>query len=787
MLLQGKWQRLAALLAVLPSLAQALPSKLGFDNQLDQETLFARESIVPDVDTTTDYTFGSAVAPDARKWPAGFHFAVDYYPNQWPEFLWESDAERIANASLSYARINEFDWAILEPEDGKYDFSTLDRSIEILGSKGVKVILGTPTATPPIWAVENYDILPVDSQGRDRRFGSRRHYSFSSPDYRKLSQRITEALAKRYGKNEHVVGWQIDNELTCHNTGRTYDKHAESRFRGWLQEKYNNNITLFNQKQGRVFWSQDYQNFEQIKLPQLEVTESTPAHRFDFYEFSSDIVIEFTKEQVDIIRKHSDKFITTNFMGFATDFDHYKLAQATGLDLATWDSYPLGNTEQFAWISDEDKLRFGRTGMPDSQSLMHALYRGISGAAYNKTTGPWAVMEQQPGPVNWAPRNPAPREGMARLWSHEILAHSGTMVNYFRWREVPYAQEQMHAAFNLRNNEPDTLFFEQQQIVHEDLPALEKAGLFTTETKDGKKSAPIFEEEPQADVALVFDYHAQWLFETEPQSGTWDTDSNSFKDPSIYYPALVLNWYSALRRLGLSVDVIGPYTKLDGYKLVAVPTLPIIGKEFDAAFSQYNGTAIFGPRSGSKVPTLDIPDGLVPAAGSLREALPIEVTRVETTKPGLGDQISYQGQKYNVSGWLEWVNCSRGNRNSSVAISEGATYSGYRDGKPVTCANDDGKKKTHYIGAYTPIEFLISYFGDVASGLGLKTLLGTDVSKDKELGTDLRLSKSGKGLWAYNYGPEPVDLPATPEGAELVLGGSGGKVGPADVAVWKLA
>ncbi|EPQ32083.1 uncharacterized protein PFL1_00281 [Pseudozyma flocculosa PF-1] len=789
MLLQGKWQQLAALVAVLPSLVQALPSSLGFDNQLDSASLFEREVIVPDTDPTTEITFTGSKSPEKRRWPQGFHFATDYYPNQWPEFLWESDAERMANASLSYVRINEFDWAILEPEEGKYDFSTLDRSIEVLGSKGLKVILGTPTATPPIWAVRNYDILGADTQGRERRFGSRRHYSFSAPDYRMLSKRITTALAKRYGNNEHVVGWQLDNEFGCHGTTRTYDKHAEKRFQGWLQDKYNHNITLFNQRQGRVFWSQDYQSFDQIKVPLLEVTESTPAHRLDFYDFSSDMVIEFAKEQTDIIRQHSDRFITTNFMGYYNDFDHYKFAKSIGMDLATWDSYPLGNTEQFSWISDDDKLRYGRTGMPDSQSLMHNLYRGISGAAYNKTAGPWGIMEQQPGPVNWAPFNPSPRDGMPRMWAHEILAHSGTMVNYFRWREVPYAQEQMHAAFNLRNNEPDVLFFEQQKIVNEDLPALQKSGLTEGEAKEGgsnKSQAPVFAEEPQADVALVWDYKAQWLLEVEPQSGTWDTNSNTFTNPSMYYNSLVYNWYSALRRLGLSVDVIGPYTKLDGYKMVAVPTMPIVHDEFDKSFSKFNGTAVFGPRSASKVATLDIPDGLIPAAGAVREALPMVVTRVETTKPGFGDMISYAGEQYNISGWSEWIQCSRGSRQASVAADQGAAYHGYRDGKPITCAHDDGKKTTHYIGAYTPVEFLISYFADAAKSLGLKTLLGTEVAKDAELGKDLRLVRSGKALWALNYGPEAVELPATPEGAELVLGGADGKVAPADVAVWKL-
>ena len=40
-------------------------------------------------------------------------------------------------------------WSRMEPEPGKLDFGWLDRAIEVWGNAGLKVILGTPTATPP--------------------------------------------------------------------------------------------------------------------------------------------------------------------------------------------------------------------------------------------------------------------------------------------------------------------------------------------------------------------------------------------------------------------------------------------------------------------------------------------------------------------------------------------------------------------------------------------------------------------------------------------------------------
>ena len=160
------------------------------------------------------------------------------------------------------------------------------------------------------------------------------------------------------------------------------------------------------------------------------------AHVLDFRRFSSWQVKEFNREQCLILRESSPgRDLTHNFMGFVTDFDHHDLAE--DLDVAAWDSYPLGFLEQF-WFGDDDKHRYARQGHPDVSAFHHDLYRGVG-------RGRWWVMEQQPGPVNWARYNPAPLPGMVRLWSLEAFAHGAEVVSYFRWRQAPFAQEQMHA------------------------------------------------------------------------------------------------------------------------------------------------------------------------------------------------------------------------------------------------------------------------------------------------------------------------------------------------------
>lgn len=277
--------------------------------------------------------------------------------------MWEPDIAAMRDLNVSYVRVNEFDWAILEPTEGTYDFSILDKTLALFEQYGLKAVLGTPTASPPDWLSEKYDTAFVDVTNSTYVFGSRRYYSFSSFDYREQSQKITKVLAERYGNNPNVVGWQLDNEFGCHSTVRTYDHDAITRFRTWLQEKYGT-VEAMNAAQGRVFWSNQYASFDDVLPPYHEVYTTNNLYTLDWYEFSSDMVTDFAKEQAEILREYAPtQAVTTNFqMGF-TDFDHYKFAKEVGIDIAFYDEYPLAGPSNFAWLTDAQLTATLRTGL----------------------------------------------------------------------------------------------------------------------------------------------------------------------------------------------------------------------------------------------------------------------------------------------------------------------------------------------------------------------------------------------------------------------------------------
>ena len=522
---------------------------------------------------------GAEAAPPRR-------LGVCYYPEHWPEEMWAEDARRMAEAGLSVVRIGEFAWSRLEPSPGDLYWEWLDRAIETLGAAGLDVVLGTPTATPPRWMVSRHpDMLPVDAEGRPRGFGSRRHYDFSHDGYREEAARIARLMGERYGRSPHVGAWQIDNEFDCHDTAVSWSPAALGAFRAWCRARYGT-VGALNEAWGAVFWSQEYGDWGEIGLPHLTVTEPNPAHVLAFRRFSSDQVVRFNRAQVDALRPLTDRPLMHNYMGFVTGFDHW--AVGADLDVATWDSYPLGFLSDRVEASDAHRARYLRQGDPDMQAFHHDLYRGVG-------RGRWWVMEQQPGPVNWAPWNPAPLPGMVRLWAWEAFAHGAEVVSFFRWRQAPVAQEQMHAGLLRPDSEP--------------APGLAEAARVAAEIAE----APGVGTGP-APVALVYGYPSAWMWEAQPQGRDFG------------YPHLCLAFYRGLRRLGLSVDVVPPVSDLSPYRLVLAPGLATVPEGFGAGA----GAVILGPRAGARTAEFRIPVPLPPALPGLDCA----VTLVESLPPG---------------------------------------------------------------------------------------------------------------------------------------------------------
>src|SRR5690606_19986432 len=183
---------------------------------------------------------------------------VYYYPEHWNPEEWDRDLKNIADMGFEFTHFAEFAWAQLEPEEGKFDFKWLDKALELAAKHNLKVVMCTSTATPPVWLVRKHpEVLATHEDGSKMDHGSRQHATFSSNYYRSYSMKLIGALAKRYGNDPRIMGWQLDNEP---RRFLDYGQDAPKRYRNWLKEKYKTTDVL-NEAWGNNFWSGTYSNF----------------------------------------------------------------------------------------------------------------------------------------------------------------------------------------------------------------------------------------------------------------------------------------------------------------------------------------------------------------------------------------------------------------------------------------------------------------------------------------------------------------------------------------------
>ncbi len=505
-----------------------------------------------------------------------------YYPEHWPEELWASDMRRMKESGIDIIRIAEFAWALMEPADGVFDFVLFDRFLEVAKEYDVKVIFGTPTATPPAWLTHAHpEVLNANREGQLYRHGVRRHYNYNSPVYRMYTARIVEKMAEHFGSHPSIIGWQVDNELNC-EIDEFYSARDQEAFRQFLKKRY---VTLeaLNQAWGTVFWSQTYTDWNQVYLPRLTAHHSVnPHHALDEKRFISESAIEFARLQADILRKYigKEQFITTN--GMFGHLDNHRMTRDV-LDLYTYDSYP-------AFGSGNE------TGLRDRKWSMNlSVVRSIDPH--------FGIMEQQSGAGGWHDRMRlrSPRPGQMRLWAFQSIAHGADFISFFRWRTCTFGTEMYwHGILNY-DNQDNRKLAEVKQF-----------------TQDVQKVHCLAESDYVASVATLRDYDNEWDGERDGWVGPLRRHSE-------------LAWFEACTLTHTPMDFVYmdetiTLDRLKRYELLVYPHPTITSEQTAALLKEYveqGGRMILGARSGYKDTNGHCP--MVPTPGPLRELCGCEV------------------------------------------------------------------------------------------------------------------------------------------------------------------
>lgn len=571
-------------------------------------------------------------------------YGAAYYEEYAPEDRLQTDVQMMKSAGITVVRIAESTWGTLEPQDGVFDYSHVDRVIQAMGKAGIHVIVGTPTYAIPTWlAREHPDVLAITPTGPSL-YGPRQNMDITNPHFRFYAERVIRRLVEHVKDQPAVIGFQLDNETKSY---RVSGPDVQKGFVESLKRRFPS-LTALNHAFGLDYWSNRINAWEDFPSLNGAVNPSLTAA---FAEYQRGLVTEYLAWQADMVRglKRPDQFLTQNFdldwrgysYGLQPDVDQF--AAARTLDIAGIDIYH----------PTQDHL----TGT--EIALGGDLARSMRGGQN------YLVMETQAqGFPEWTPY-----PGQLRLQAYSHLASGANMVSYWHWATTHNGIETYWRGLLSQDYAPNPTFDEARQIGAE----LQRLG---SRLADLHKTNQ---------VALYFSNRAL-------------TGFNAFKfgwTSTITYNDVFRPFYDALYRTNVETDLINPSTKeLSRYKLIVVPALYSASEEEIARLKAYvreGGHLVLSFKSGFsdenlKVRSTPQPGGWAEAVGATYSQFAIP------EKVGLTGELFAVDQKGEEARW--WMELLQPTTATVVARYDHPVWGRYA----AITRNQYGKGEVTYVG-----------------------------------------------------------------------------------------
>lgn len=655
----------------------------------------------------------------------------DYNPEQWlydPSIL-ETDIEYFKKAHINEASLGIFSWAMLEPEEGKYDFEWMESIINKLYENGISVMLATPSGARPKWLADKYpEVLRMDENRNRNLFGARHNHCYTSPVYREKTAKINGELAKRFGNHPGVIAWHISNEYG----GECHCPLCQEEFRNWLRKKYKT-IDALNFAWATTFWSHRYNNFEQIESPSPRGENGLHGLNLDWKRFVTDRTVDFVKHEIQAIRDGgSEKPTTINLMYDYQGLNYHKFKDV--VDIISWDAYPL-------WHKKEEYLTAMDTGM------QHDIMRSIKKA-------PFLLMESCPSATNWQSVSKLKKPGMLHAASLQAIAHGSDSVQYFQLRQSRGSSEKFHGAVIDHYGGSDTRVFEEVMQVGATLEQLKEIAGTRVDAK----------------VAVLFDWENRWAME----------DAQGPRNKGLFYKETVEKSYYAFRKLGLDVDVTSMEQDLENYTIVAIPMLYMFRGGFEEkvkAFVEKGGIVLMTYWSGI-VDDTDLcylggtPHGMMDVFG-------LRSTEID----GLYDwesnvSIPVEGNSLGLASSWQCNNlCDLVKVTTAEVL--GVYGRDFYEGMPTITRNSYGQGNAYYICA----DFEQGFYDEVISKIvkdakvevPVREIFVNEIPRGIEVTT--RKSEENTYVFIQNFNKDAVDINLDLENAEILSGDySDGKI-----------
>ena len=640
-----------------------------------------------------------------------------YYPEHWDESQWERDLKQMHELGFEFTHFAEFAWAQLEPQEGVYDFSWLDRAVALAAKYDLKVVMCTSTATPPVWLSRKYpEILLKSEDGTVQDHGARQHASFASPVYRKLAYRMIEELARHYGKDSRIIGWQLDNEPTVQFD---YNQVAEEAFREFLKEKYHHNIQELNAAWGTAFWSEVYSRFEEITLPKTAQMFMNHHQILDYRRFAAKQTNDFLNEQCRLIKKYAkNQWVTTNYI---PDYDKGHIGGSKDLDFVSYTRYMVyGDNEGIG-------RRGYRVGNPLRIAMANDFFRPVNGT--------YGVMELQPGQVNWGSINPQPLPGAVRLWLWSVFAGGSDFICTYRYRQPLYGTEQYH--YGIVGTDGVTV-----------TPGGREYEQFMKEIRSLRKDYRPKEDKPETylkrKTAILWNPENYWSIDRQKQNATWNTFAHVDK------------YYRTLKSYAAPVDFISEEKDFSQYPVMIVPAYQLADKELVARWKKYveeGGNLVLTCRTAQKDRFGRLPEA--PFGSMIDELTGNHIEFYDLLLSQDPGQVKMDGKVYTWNTWGEILQPGTSNEVWATYTNE------FYEGKPAVTFRKLGKGSVTYIGV------------DSSDGVLERQVLDKLYSRlqievmNLPYGVTMEY-RNGLGI-VLNYSDQPYQF-ALPQGAKVLIG-----------------
>ena len=640
-----------------------------------------------------------------------------YYPEHWDESQWERDLKQMHELGFEFTHFAEFAWAQLEPQEGVYDFSWLDRAVALAAKYDLKVVMCTSTATPPVWLSRKYpEILLKSEDGTVQDHGARQHASFASPVYRKLAYRMIEELARHYGNDSRIIGWQLDNEPAVQFD---YNQAAEEAFREFLKEKYHHNIQELNAAWGTAFWSEVYSRFEEITLPKTAQMFMNHHQILDYRRFAAKQTNDFLNEQCRLIKKYAkNQWVTTNYI---PDYDKGHIGGGKDLDFVSYTRYMVyGDNEGIG-------RRGYRVGNPLRIAMANDFFRPVNGT--------YGVMELQPGQVNWGSINPQPLPGAVRLWLWSVFAGGSDFICTYRYRQPLYGTEQYH--YGIVGTDGVTV-----------TPGGREYEQFMKEIRLLRKDYCPKEDKPETylkrKTAILWNPENYWSIDRQKQNATWNTFAHVDK------------YYRTLKSYAAPVDFISEEKDFSQYPVMIVPAYQLADKKLVARWKKYveeGGNLVLTCRTAQKDRFGRLPEA--PFGSMIDELTGNHIEFYDLLLSQDPGQVKMDGKVYTWNTWGEILQPGASNEVWATYTNE------FYEGKPAVTFRKLGKGSVTYIGVDSSDGALERQVLDkLYSRLQIEVM-------NLPYGVTMEY-RNGLGI-VLNYSDQPYQF-ALPQGAKVLIG-----------------